>query len=383
MKKLIILILFLFILVGCEPEEETVIETVVPNGLEPLVAVEDCENPTLEGGWTCIWADEFDGDVVDETKWNFEDGGYGGGNQELQYYTRNNTEIVDGKLVITAKKESYMGKEYTSSRLNTKYKGNFKYVRIKVGAKMPAGRGMWGAIWMMPLMNAYGGWPNSGEIDINEYVGYDENRIYTTIHTEKFNHNLGNQIGFSRVIQNAETEFHDYEMIWTPGSIKVYVDDYKFGDFNYVPVFNSEVPYQEAFPFDQQFFLILNLAVGGTWGGSQGVDNTAFPSTLEVDYVRVYQQDFATLDKERPDQPVGLTIGTLKNSIYWTKATDDYGVEEYAIFLDGVFHKYVRMNQVILTGLTAGNTYAVQVQAVDFVGRISDKSQTLSFSYTA
>lgn len=383
MKKLLILLLLAFVLFGCEEKEPTEETITVPNGLAPLEAVTDCDVPTLDGGWVCIWADEFSGDAVDETKWNFETGGFGGGNNEQQYYTKENTEVKDGKMVITAKLENMGGKAYTSSRLTTKYKGNFQYVRIVTRAKMPTGRGTWPAIWMMPLMSAYGGWPDSGEIDIMEYVGYDPNRIHSTIHTEKFNYSLGTQIGYSRLYENVETEFKDYEMIWTPGRILTYVDGDKLGEFNYVAELNQDVPSSAAFPFDQMFFLIINLAIGGNWGGAQGIDNTIFPTTFEIDHVRVYKYDYATVDKEEPTTPGDIQIAALKNSIFWTKSTDDYGVEEYAVYLDGVFHKYTRLNQIVLTGLVAGQTYNIQVQAVDFVGRVSPLSNTLSYTYKA
>ncbi|PKK97062.1 MAG: glycoside hydrolase [Tenericutes bacterium HGW-Tenericutes-3] len=377
MKKILIIAFLLFILVGCETSEPAE----VPNGLKPLTAINDCDEPTLDGGWTCVWADEFNGDAVDETKWNFEVKGGGGGNNELQYYTRENAQVVDGKLVITAKKESYQGDDYTSSRITTKYKGNFQYVRIVVSAKLPTGRGTWPAIWMMPLMSVYGGWPNSGEIDIMEYVGYDPNTVHSTIHTTKFNHNLGTQIGFSKDILNAETEFHDYEMIWAPGYIKTLVDGETIGEFNYVPGFTSDVPYDDAFPFDQEFFLIINLAIGGNWGGAQGVDDSIFPTSLEVDYARVYKLDYATLDKVTPSAPTGLSIAQLENTLYWQKADDDYGVENYAVYLDGEFHKYVNLNQARLTGLVKNQTYQVQISAVDFVGRESELSESLSLTY--
>jgi len=376
MKKILILALLLLALVGCEGKDNT-----IPNGLLPLTAVNDCDEPTLEGGWTCIWADEFNGSEVDSTKWNFEVNTSGGGNNELQSYTDRNAQVVDGKLVITAKRESDSFKEYTSSRLTTKYKGTFQYVRIVVRAKMPTGRGTWPAIWMMPLMNVYGGWPDSGEIDIMEYVGYKPNTVYSTIHTEKFNHNLGTQIGFERTVNNAETEFHDYEMIWSPGYIKTLVDGEKIGEFNYTPAFTSDVAYNEAFPFDQEFFLILNLAVGGDWGGVQGVDVLAFPTTFEIDYARVYKQDYATVDKDAPDAPTDLSIALLANTIYWKKANDDYGVERYAVYIDGEFDKYTNLNQVTLKGLTKGERYQVQVRSVDFVGRASAMSETLTVTY--
>jgi beta-glucanase (GH16 family) len=385
MKKTILTILIMFTLVGCGSLTTPVTLTtttaeVIPNGLEPLVAVSDCEVPTLEGGWTCIWADEFSGTVVDETKWNFEINGDGGGNNELQYYRKENATLADGILSITAKKESYLGKLYTSSRLTTKYKGTFEYVRIVVRAQMPSGRGTWPAIWMMPLMSSYGGWPDSGEIDIMEYVGYDQNRIYSTIHTELFNGRLGTQIGASALFENVETQFHDYELIWSPGKILTYVDGAKLGEFNYVPALTKNAAYYQAFPFDQPFFLILNQAVGGAWGGSQGVDPDIYPTALKIDFVRVYKLDYATIDKTAPSAPDDLQPATLANTLFWTKSSDDFGVERYIIYVNGVFNKFSNLNQVTLTALNDHETYQIQIQAVDFVGRTSAFSPMLSYT---
>lgn len=418
MKKLILSILMIFFLVGCTTAVTTTTtstptvststttettttttsttptttttttttttsttERTVPNGLAPLSAVDDCLVPELAGGWICIWADEFSGTAVDETKWNFEVNGDGGGNGELQYYRRENATVADGFLAITAKSENYLGKLYTSARLTTKYKGSFENVRVVVRAKMPSGRGTWPAIWMMPLMNSYGGWPDSGEIDIMEYVGYDPDTIHCTIHTDIFNHNLGTQLGYSKDLPNAETEFHDYELVWSPGHLEGHVDGTKYAEFNYVAALTKDYFYHQAFPFDSPFFLILNLAVGGSWGGAQGVDPTIFPTALEVDYVRVYKLDYALIDEEAPSTPIDLEPTNLDNTLFWRPSTDDYGVEGYAVFVNGQFKKYASLNQVTLTGLTKGVTYDIQVQAVDFVGRASELSAILSFTY--
>ncbi|HCZ24569.1 MAG TPA: hypothetical protein DHV05_06970 [Acholeplasmataceae bacterium] len=214
-----------------------------------------------------------------------------------------------------------------------------------------------------------------------EYVGYDKDRIHSTIHTEKFNHRLGTQIGYSRIYDNVETEFKDYEMIWTPGKILTFVDGDKLGEFNYVAELNQEVAYNEAFPFDQMFFLIINLAIGGDWGGAQGIDNTIFPTTFEIDYVRVYKQDYAKVDLEEPTQPGDIQVAQLKNTIFWAKSDDDYGVEHYAIYLDGRFYRYANLNQYTFKGLTANQSYNIQVEAVDFGGRVSPLSNTLSFTF--
>lgn len=373
MKKILSLVLLLFILIGCEPNEDEELP------IDPLKPVEGCEEGTLDGGWVCIWADEFEGEEIDETKWNFEVNGYGGGNNELQYYTKENAEIVDGKLVITAKKESYLGKEYTSSRLTTKYKGDFTYGRFIIRAKLPSGAGTWPAIWMMPTMSAYGGWPNSGEIDIMEHVGRDADNVFSTIHTEKFNHMKGTQIGYDITLPTAETEFHEYEIIWNPGQILAFVDGEQFATFGYSAAFNQDVPYHAAFPFDQDFFLILNLAIGGGLGGT--VDNSIFPQAFEIDYVRVYKYDYASIDKEVPSVVEDLQIAQLKNTIFWDASDDDYGVEKYAIYVNDELYDFANLNQYTFDRLEKGTSYQIKVQAVDFVGRASEMSQILSFTY--
>lgn len=375
MKKILIVLLLLFVLVGCDPKASN--EN--PNKLPPLTPLEGCEVPTLEDGWVCTWADEFNGDQIDETKWNFEVNDYGGGNNELQYYTKENAQIVNGKLVITAKKEDYKTRDYTSSRLTTKYKGDFLYGRFIISAKMPSGAGTWPAIWMMPTMNSYGGWPNSGEIDIMEYVGRQPNNVLSTIHTEKFNHKIGTQIGYNVNVNNAETEFHKYEIIWSPGEISTYVDDVKFATFGYSAEFNQDVPYYKAFPFDQQFFLILNLAIGGGLGGQ--VNNSIFPTAFEIDYVRVYTQDYAQTDKENPSDVTKLSISQLKNTIHWKDSTDDQGIEKYAIYINEELYDFANLNQYTFKGLDKNKSYQIRVQAIDFLGKTSKMSDVLSFTY--
>ena len=386
MKKLFLTLFLCFALAGCTTATTTSTTTSarettgLPNGLEPLEAVSDCDVPTLEGGWVCIWADEFSGDAVDETKWTFEVNGDGGGNNELQYYIRNNATVADGLLSITAKQESYGGKLYTSSRLNTKYKASFQYVKIRFRARMPAGRGTWPAIWMMPLLSAYGGWPNSGEIDMMEYVGYNPDTVYTTLHTKIYNGQKGNMIGYSKAVADLEEAFHEFEFTWTPGHMDMQVDGMTYAQFNYVPGLSRDYKYNEVWPFDTPFFLIVNLAVGGNWGGAQGVDVSAFPTTLSVDYLRVYKRDYATLDTEVPEAPQDLEPANVANTIYWDPSADDCGVESYQVFVNGVFKTSTTINQVTLTGLVAGQTYDIRVRAVDFVGRVSPDSNILSFT---
>jgi beta-glucanase (GH16 family) len=238
-------------------------------------------------GYTLVWNDEFDGQYINPDKWGWEINGDGGGNNELQYYTGspNNSFIENGKLIIRAIKEDYNGKNYTSARIRTKDKGDWLYGRIEVSAKVPAGVGTWPAIWMLSTDWSYGGWPESGEIDIMEHVGYDPNVIHGSIHTKAYNHTIGTQKTATLNIPDATKTFHKYAIDWFEDHIDFYIEDYKY------LTFTNENKGWEYWPFDKRFHLILNLAVGGNWGGVQGVDNNAFPAQMEVDYVRVYRKD--------------------------------------------------------------------------------------------
>jgi beta-glucanase (GH16 family) len=246
------------------------------------------DNPNT-GNKVLVWSDEFDyNGLPDQAKWSFDTEGNatGWGNNELQYYTANrlkNAEVKDGCLYITAFKEDYEGFSYTSARLRTRGKGDWLFGRIEVKAKIPDGRGMWPAIWMLPTDWLYGGWPASGEIDIMESVGYDPYKIVGTIHTEAYNHSIGTQKGATTVVQSCYSDFHVYAMEWEAKEIRIYVDDLLYFTFK------NEGTGFAVWPFDKRFHLLLNVAVGGNWGGLQGIDDTIFPRTMVVDYVRVYQ----------------------------------------------------------------------------------------------
>jgi len=246
--------------------------------------------PPVDKNWkfetTPMWSDEFDySGAPNPAKWGYDIGGNGWGNNELQYYTDalKNAKVENGKLIITAIKENFGGREYTSARLVTKNKGDFLYGRIDVRAKLPAGRGTWPAIWMLPTDWAYGGWPKSGEIDIMEHVGYDPNNVLFSIHTDAYNHGIGTQKSGSKRIASAQTEFHNYRVDWTPYAVRGYFDD------ELVFTFVNEGQGFSKWPFDKRFHLLLNLAIGGNWGGQQGIDNTIFPAVFEIDHVRVYK----------------------------------------------------------------------------------------------
>jgi licheninase len=238
--------------------------------------------------WEQVWGDEFEGQgLPDPSKWYYETGGDGWGNQEKQYYTREDTDnarVEDGHLIIEARKESYQGSAYTSARLNSE--ASWKYGRFEIRAKLPAGVGTWPALWMLADEDTYGDqyWPDNGEMDIMEHVGYDEGVIHGTIHTEAFNHIDGTDKGGSITVPDATSAFHDYAMEWTPNEIRVYVDGERYFTFQ-----NREQYGWEEWPFDQKFHLLMNIAVGGTWGGAEGIDDSAFPTRMVIDYVRVYK----------------------------------------------------------------------------------------------
>ncbi len=235
-----------------------------------------------------IWSDEFDGSSIDLNNWTFETGSGGWGNQELQYYTNGeNAAIEGGKLIITAKKVNDNKTEgaYTSSRMVTLGKQEFTYGRIEVRAKLPSGTGIWPAIWMLGSNITSVGWPACGEIDIMEYVGYDPNIVHSTVHTPTGY--AGDGDGSWMTLETAEEDFHIYGLIWSESSLTFYVDT----PDNVVHVYAPVVKNSSNWPFDKPCFFILNIAVGGTWGGAQGIDNAIFPQTMEVDYVRVYSLD--------------------------------------------------------------------------------------------
>lgn len=234
-----------------------------------------------------IWADEFNyTGLPDSSKWNCEVGGHGWGNNELQYYTlmdTSNVKVENGILRITARKQTKENRQYTSAKLQTRNKAEFTYGKIEVRAKLPPGRGTWPAIWMLGKNIKEARWPDCGEIDIMEHVGYNKDSIFGTIHSGSYNHIKGTQKGKGIFIATPYDQFHIYSIEWTPERI-----DFTLDGVVYNQIVNEHKSVNE-WPFDQPFYLIINLAIGGNWGGKMGVDESAFPATLEVDYVRIFQ----------------------------------------------------------------------------------------------
>ncbi|GAL90741.1 glycoside hydrolase family 16 protein [Jejuia pallidilutea] len=231
-----------------------------------------------------IWQDEFDTDgAPDASKWGYNTGtgDNGWGNNESQYYTNrlDNAKVEGGVLKITAKKEDFSGSEYTSARLLTAGKFEFTYGRVDVRAKLPAGGGVWPAIWMLGANFGTVGWPACGEIDIMEYVGNSPGQISSALHTPS---SFGATVNYKATsISNETTEFHIYSAIWTESSITFLLDDVEY--YTYNPSTKNDA----TWPFYNNQFLILNIAMGGNLGGT--IDPNFDTSTMEIDYVRVYQ----------------------------------------------------------------------------------------------
>lgn len=244
--------------------------------------------------WKLAWNDEFNGESIDETKWNYVQGGGGYGNNELQYYTNrtNNARVENGQLVIEAHKEAYGGNPYTSAKLTTEGKGDWTYGKFEVRAKMPHGQGIWPAIWMMPTdENLYSGWPASGEIDMMELLGHQPNKIYGTLH---YGVPHGSSQGTYTLPGNESfaDRFHTFAVEWEPGEFRFYVDGILYSKMQdwYSKNTQEGGNYTYPAPFDRDFFMQLNLAVGGNWPGNPD-ESTVFSQKMLVDYVRVYELD--------------------------------------------------------------------------------------------
>ncbi|NER15335.1 family 16 glycosylhydrolase [Leptobacterium flavescens] len=232
--------------------------------------------------WKLVWEEDFNGTELDESVWNYELGDgcpglCGWGNNESQIYTKKNHRLHQGKLIITGRKE---GSIYTSTRITTKAKKEFKYGKIEVRAQLPVGKGLWPAFWMLGSNIDEVKWPNCGEIDILEYVGKEPGMIFTSLHT-KASH--GNTLNTRKMrIKGIEEGFHTYTAQWTKDSISFYIDN------ELVYTFRPEQKTKETWPFDQPFYLIVNMAIGGNFGGPE-IDDSALPQNFIIDYIKVYQ----------------------------------------------------------------------------------------------
>jgi beta-glucanase (GH16 family) len=245
--------------------------------------------PASYAGYTLAWKDDFDGPALNQNIWSYEIGDgcpgiCGWGNNELEYYTNSNENLFfqDGKMIIEAKQQAFGGKNYTSARIKTAGKKTVKFGRIDIRAKLPKGKGIWPALWMMPQNSVFGGWPRSGEIDIMELVGHEPNKVHGTLH---FGPGPGSvQINKTHTLSTGtfNDEFHVFSLEWQQDIIKWYVDGNLFGTADKA-AFGAN-----NYPFNEEFYFIFNLAVGGNWPGNPDA-STLFPQWMIVDYVRVYQ----------------------------------------------------------------------------------------------
>jgi beta-glucanase (GH16 family) len=271
-----------------------------------LLALHAAGCVAADKSWQLVWSDEFDyTGVPDPQRWTYESGFVR--NKELQYYTdrTQNARVENGRLTIEGRKERHRNSrheagsrdwrrspefaEYTSASVTTQAKAQWTYGRIEVRAKLPQGRGVWPAIWMLGLNRTNVGWPRCGEIDIMEYVGFQPDLIHANVHTGKYNHVRGTGKGAQIRTEAPYQDFHNYALEWQPDRMDFLLDDKKF--FSYAKEPNGGA---EVWPFDQPFYLILNLAIGGEWGAREGIDDAIFPQLFEIEYVRVYKKGGAS-----------------------------------------------------------------------------------------
>lgn len=263
--------------------------------LPPIQTIVSSATPPPIPTWTLVWADEFDladGSQLDPEFWNYSKGtGSGGwGNNESQLYTDRveNAFVEDGMLVIQAIEERYMGAKYTSARVNTMVKAEFRYGRFEVRAKLPNTQGIWPAVWMMPTFAKYGNWPACGEIDIMEMIGSEPDRVHGTLHFG----NPHEYLTATYLLPDGATfdqAFHIFAVEWEPDQIRWYVDGQLYHQANSDEWFTSYKNAPETAPFDQPFYIIMNVAVGGNWPGYPD-ESSEFPQRMTVDYVRVYEK---------------------------------------------------------------------------------------------
>lgn len=239
-------------------------------------------------GYKLVWFDKFEVDgKPNEDKWTFETGGHGWGNDESQYYTNDirNAFVKDNILNIVAYKEEYKDNHYTSAKLTTYNKKSIKHGRVKVSAKLPKGFGTWPAIWMLPnSIQENMPWPECGEIDIMEHIGREPEHLHFSLHSKKYNHKINTQLTHVYNKDNMYEDFNDYEVRWGSDFISMYFNGIHIKTFNKI-----EEDGFEGWPFDQEFYLILNLAIGGGWGGK--IDDSIFPVTLQIASVEIYEKE--------------------------------------------------------------------------------------------
>lgn len=330
-----------------------------------FIALNSAPNYDLDN-MSLIYNENFNYTGLPNGDWSYDCGNWGFGNDELQYYTENrleNANVSNGSLNITALKENYGGSDYTSAKLVSK--NSYLYGKFEIRAKLPSGKGTWPAIWMLPTNSEYGNWPNSGEIDIMEHVGKDPEAIHGSLHTSINNFKSGTGITSSTYVSDCTTTYHTYGLEWTPEYINISVDKNVYFTLNRNS-YNYEDSYKN-WPFDKEFQLILNTAIGGNWGGD--VDNSIFPQTMSIDYIKIYDLGLdkyslntttkpydieSTIFSSNFDTLTGFTShtqGNTKCDIY-----SRWGLGVFDIANSGDTHWYIQFLYPNLT-LEEGKTY--------------------------
>ena len=348
---------------------ESAAETTQEETTEAATEAEaDSDIPEIEG-YDLLWNDEFNGDALDETIWNYEPHEPGWTNEELQEYTTStdNVFVRDGNLVIKAIKSEKDGKDYyTSGKVTAQNKKDFTYGKVVARAKVPEGKGLWPAIWMMPQDESYyGQWPKCGEIDIMEVLGSDVKTAYGTLH---YGEPHGEQQG-TVVLDNGSfaDDFHEYSVEWEPGEMRWYIDDELYltvNDWFTAVQGEDEKPYPA--PFDQPFFVQMNLAVGGTWPGDPD-ENTDFDNAeFEIDYVRVYQKPEYDTNVKKPEKKFRepLEDGNFVYNGDFSEAEDLTDDEnwKFLLFEGGEGAAEIRDNMIVISSEAEGTEdYSVQL----------------------
>ena len=337
--------------------------------------------PELEG-YSLLWNDEFDGADLDESKWTRETRQPGWTNNELQEYTNStdNVFVKDGKLVLKAIKSEKDGKDYyTSGKVNSQNKTDFMYGKVVVSAKVPEGQGLWPAIWMMPKNeNVYGQWPKCGEIDIMESLGNDTTISYSTIHYGEPHAEQQGTIIKSGA-DSFSAKFHEYSVEWEPGEMRFYTDDelvLKVNDWFTAIAGSDELPYPA--PFDQPFFVQMNLAVGGNWPGDPDASTDFANAEFLIDYVRVYQKPSYDTNVKKPEKPFRepLADGNFIRNGSFTEAEnlEDDLDWKFLLFNGGEGAAEIKDGEMIITSTNCGTEeYSVQLVQPDLPMRKGHK----------
>lgn len=320
-------------------------------------------NGVMGQNWQLVWSDEFDGDTLDTEKWSYMTGTgseFGldrWGNNELQYYQEENVSVANGVMNITAKRENVESSQFTSGRIRTINMGDWTYGRFEFRAKMPEGKGLWAAIWMLPTDEDYGGWASSGEIDIMEYLGDDATKVYGTIHYggkwPDNQHRGANYVTDDIAFNNT---FHTFALEWEEGALRWYVDGERFQNLGTGMWYSSVAAFPA--PFNKRFHLLINLAVGGNWPGSPDF-NTTFPQEMVVDYVRVYADGSLGI----PSENTGFNLEQNAPNPFGEYSTIEFSLQAEKHVLLEVYDVLGRKVQTLSDQLYGAGSHRVGVEA--------------------